>query len=443
MKKITALLSMTVLAGMALLADLGDAALPGGRRAWAEAQEAEGQKPATWSGRDEYDAYMAFAGEQNASKRIGLGDAFLQKFPSTFMKETAMVVMMQTYVQLNNSDKAIETAHKVLESNPDQLDALAYLSFAFPFTFKSEDPEATSKLSRAENDARRGLSALQKLQKPEQVSEDQFSRYVKQQRANFNACIGFVALQRKDYPAAITSFRTAAEDNPADVYTFYRLGIANISAEPRDYDSAIWSLARSVSLAKAGNNPAAPEIEKYLRQVYVNYHGNEEGLSGILAQAAASPTPPAGFTVSQMQIPEETGNASVDAFNKTFFLLRYGGERAQKLWDSLKGQKFGVGGFIESVDRDPSEAGMYSVKIDILNQSKAEDGIYDIELRDSTQPNVKNLAKGDAIHFQGIIGSYSATPNLVVTLVQGTVNEDELPSQPRVQPKPKPKRRSG
>jgi tetratricopeptide (TPR) repeat protein len=440
MKKTTVLLSFTVLAGLAFLPCGGDRGWLGAGAAWAAPQQAEGQKPATWSGREEYDAYMAFTGERDARKRIGLGDAFLQKFPNTFMKDTAHVVLMQTYAQLNDTNEAIEQAQKALQVNPDKLEALAYLSFVFPFTFKLDDPDATSKLSRAENNARRGLELLQKIQKPENVTEDQFNQYIKGQRANFNACVGFVALQRKDYAAATTSFKTAAEDNPADVYTFYRLGIAYISGEPRDYDRAIWSLARSVSLAKAGNNPAAGEIEKYLHQVYVNYHGNDEGLAGILAQAAASPTAPEGFTVTQMEIPADTGNASIDAFNKTFFLLKYGGERAQKLWDNLKGQPFGVGGFIERVDKG-QDAGMYLVKIDVLNQSKAEDGVYDIELRDSTQPNVKNLAKGDAVHFQGRIDSYTATPNLVITLQDAKINEDEIPDQPRVQPKAKPKPR--
>jgi tetratricopeptide (TPR) repeat protein len=438
MKKIAALFSLTVLAGMALLMRAGSPGSPGGGLAWAAPQQAEGQKPAGWSGRDEYDAYMGVTGEKDPQKRIGLADAFLQKYPNSFVKDTVYVVLMQTYAQLNDVNKAIDAAHKAVAANPDKLEALTYLSFVFPFVFKGDDPEATTKLSQAENDAKRGLDALQKLKKPDNVTEEQFTQYVKQQRANFNGSIGFVALQRKDYAAAITSFKTSAEDNPADVYTFYRLGIAHISADPRDYDNAIWSLARSASLAKAGNNPAAPEIERYLKQVYINYHGNDEGLAGIMAQAAASPTPPEGFKVAPMETPKPTGNASVDAFNQTFFMLKLGGERAQKLWDSLKGQPFGVGGFIESVEKG-ADAGQYVLKIDVLEASKAADGVYDIELKDSTQPNVKNLGRGDAVHFQGTISSYAAAPNLVITLEGGKINEDEIPDQPRVQPKAKPK----
>ncbi len=442
MKKITVLLSLVVVAGMTFLPQGGSPL--GASPAWAAPQQAEGQKPSGWSGRDEYDAFVALTGEKDSQKRIALADAFLQKYPNSFVKDTVYIVLMQTSAQLNDIPKEVEAAHKAIQANPDKLEALTYLGFVFPFVFKANDPDATTKLSQAENDAKRGLEALQKIKKPDNASEEQFNQAVKQQRAIFNGCIGFVSLQRKDYAAAITAFKTAAEDNPADIYTFYRLGVAYISADPRDYNNAIWNLARSASLAQAGNNPAATEIQDYLKKVYINYHGNDEGLANILAQAAASPTPPAGFAVAQMEVPKNTGNASIDAFNSTFFQLKLGGDRAQKLWEGaggqpgLKGQPFGVGGFVESVEK-VADSNAYSVHIDVLAQSKGADGVYDIELIDSSQPNVKNLGKGDAIHFQGTISSYAAAPSLVITLDNGKINDDEIPDQPKVQAKPKPK----
>jgi hypothetical protein len=115
-----------------------------------------------------------------------------------------------------------------------------------------------------------------------------------------------------------------------------------------------------------------------------------------------------------------------------------GGERAQKVWDSLKGQKLGLGGYVDSIEKG-ADAGTYLVHIDILGQSREADGVYDIELVDSTQPNVKNFAKGDGLRFQGTIESYTATPNFVLTL-DGTVNPEDVPNRPRTAAKPKPKR---
>ncbi len=445
MKKTTVLLSLTLMAGM------GFPGSPAGKnglgfgpsRAWAAPQQpAEGQKPTTWSGREEYDAYTAMANEKDPTKKLALAEAFLQKYPNSFVGDTVYVTMMQACQQLGDGNKALEVGHRALTANPDNLDALTLSAYIFPFVFKGDDPQAATKLSSIENDSKHALDLVQKMQKPANVTDEQFNQGVKARRALFNGMLGFTALQRKDYAAAIASFKASAEDNPTDVYTFYRLGIAYISTDPRDYNNAIWSLARSASLAKAGSNPAAGEIERYLKQVYINYHGNDQGLADVLSQAAASPMPPEGFKVTQMEVPVDTGNASVDAFNKTFFQLKLGGERAQKLWDSLKGQPFGVAGFVESVDKGPNDA-TYLVRIDILDQSKKADGVYDVELQDSSQPNVKNLGKGDGVHFQGAIASYTAEPGLVITLAEGKINDDEIPDQPKVAPKtktaPKPK----
>jgi len=75
------------------------------------------------------------------------------------------------------------------------------------------------------------------------------------------------------------------------------------------------------------------------------------------------------------------------------------------------------------------------VRIAVLDSTKSADG-YDIELKDSTQANVKNLQKGDLCRFKGTADSYTATPNLIMTLV-GEVTTD-LPDKPPVKEKPKP-----
>ena len=344
---------------------------------------------------------------------------------------------MQTYQQLNQADKAVEAGHKALEANPDNLDALRFLSFVFPFVYKADDPEATAKLSRAESDAKHGLEVLQKLQKPAGVSDEQFNQALKGLRAIFNGTVGFVALQRKDYAAAITSYKAASEDNPSDWYVFYRMGLAYLYSNPPDNDHGIWYIARAFDLAQAAKDPNAAEFEKYLKQVYVNYHGNEDGLKDIETQAASSANPPDGFKVAPMEAPKPTGNPLVDAFNSMTYPLKLGGVMAQKQWDGLKGQPIGLGGVVDSVEKG-SDAGTYLVRIDILDSSKAKPGVYDIELKDSKQPNVKNLAPGDVVSFKGTMDSYTATPNMMLTVVGEITQPDPLPDKPPAKEKAKP-----
>lgn len=448
MKKTTVILSFSLLLALVVCvpsgqqpSDLGKWLPIGPTCLWAASPPAPQEKKPQWKSRDEYDAYQAIVGEQDANKKIQLAQAFLEKFKDSDFKDLANLEVLRAYQRLGDGAKAVEAGQKALDANPDNLDAHTLVAYLFPFAFRVDAPDVAARLSRAESDANRGLEVLQKAQKPENVPEEQFNQVNKARRAVFNSLLGFVALQRKDYAGAVTFLKAAAEDNPSNSYGFYWLGLSYLNLTPRDYDNAVWNMARAISLAKAARDPNADAWERYLRQTYIGYHGNDEGLADIVTQAASSSAPPEGFKVAPMEVPKETGNKSIDAFNQTFFQLKFGGERAQKLWDGLKGEPFGVGGYVESVEKG-AEPGLYLVRIDVLEQSRAAEGMYDIELRDSTQPNVKNLSKGDAVHFKGTISTYTATPNLVVTLDSATINEDEIPEQPKVAPKPKPRPRA-
>ena len=173
-----------------------------------------------------------------------------------------------------------------------------------------------------------------------------------------------------------------------------------------------------------------------MNRAYVSYHGNEAGLPDITTQAASSATAPEGFKVTPMETPKATGDPNIDSFNQLATPLKLCGEMAQKTFDGLKGQDIGLGGAVDSVEKAPD--GAHLVHIDILEQSKAVDGVYDIELRDSTQPNVMNLSKGDLVRFQGKIAAYATTPGFVMT-VDGTINPEDIPEQGKAKPKPKPK----
>ena len=437
MKKTTALWTFALLLSVLSGATAGEVSHRSGRSvvvisADHMAAPPQAAKAPAWKSREEYDAFNAMATEKDPNKKITLAEAFLQKYPNSDFKGLAYQNEMQTYQQLNQTDKAVDAARKALEANPDNLPALRFLSFTFPFLYKPTAPDAQASLTHADADAHHGLDILGKFQKPAGATDEQFQQGVKEFRSVFNSCVGFVALQKKDYPAAITALKAATADNPSGWYATYWLGLAYLYSTPRDYDHAIWYYARAVDLAKAGKDPNADAWEKYLKSTYVDYHGTDTGLSDIMTQAAASPNPPDGFKVTQVEAPKPTGNNIVDNFNTLTFPLKLGGETAQKQWDAIKGQPVGLGGTVMSVEKG-TDPNVYLVHIAVLDSTKSADG-YDIELKDSSQPNVKNLQKGDLMTFKGTLDSYVATPNLILTVV-GEVTSD-LPDKPPAKPKP-------
>jgi|SRR5579863_2154991 len=428
--RLTMVTGLTVLVGLGGL-PIATSSSPAARTAGllplcalAEAQDAGGApKAPAWKSREEYDAFQAMVGEKDGQKRISLAEAFLTKYSNSDFKDQAYQVEMGTYQQLGDSNKAVDAAHKAVAANPDNIAALNYLAFAFPFVFKGDAPDKDAKLTQAEADAKHGLEVLQKLQRPANVPEDQFNQQVKQLRANFNAALGFAALQRKDYAAAISSLKTAQEDNPNDPYVNYRLGLAYLYSAPPDFDDAIWDLARADDLSKAANSPDAGGIDKFVNQVYVGRHGSDQGLKDVLTQAAASVAPPAGFKVPPPEKHAATGNPAIDAFYNIEDNLRVGGDQANQAFAQVKGQPFQMGGQVDSVEKG-SDAGTFLVRIDVTDESKAKDGVYDIELKD-TQPDANVLQKGDLVRFDGTIVAYSVTPSFFLTL-EGKINPDDL-----------------
>ena len=448
MKKKLALSSLVLLAALGpqvLAAPLANSAEP---RTMAPQEAAGGQQAAKgpqWKSRAEYDAYTAMTNEKDLHKKVSLAQDFIQKYADSDYKEAAYVAIVQSYAQLNDFAKMMDTTQQALQAKPDSLDVITASSYLFPLLYKADDPNKDAHLSGAEANAKKGLELLQKLTKPAGATDEQFNQNVKARRAILNGAVGFVALQRKDNAAAITSLKAASEDNPSDMYTFYRLGLSYLLSSPPDYDNAFWSLARSVSLGKSAKAPDEPAIEKYLKSAYSNYHGNDEGLGEIITQAAASPTPPSGFKVAPLEKPKPTGNKMLDAFNEMVFPLKLGGDRAQKAWEGLKDQPLELAGFVNGVEKG-SDPGTSLIRI-ALDQPKAASA-YDIELKDTTQPNVTDLKQGDPVRFAGKIASYTATPTFVLVVDNAKINDDDLaaatankPQKKKTSPKPKPRTR--
>jgi tetratricopeptide (TPR) repeat protein len=403
----------------------------------APAAQAGNPKQPGWKSREEYDAFQTIVSKKDPNQMIAAADAFLQKYPNSDFKDQADLAKMQAYQQLNQSDKAMDAARQALQANPANLGALNYLCFAMPFVYKPTDANKDQELGDLDSYSKKGLEVLGQQQKPANMSDDQFNQQIKQLRANFNDAEGFAALQRKDYAAAITSLNAAKGDNPSDPFVFYRLGLAYLNSSPPDFDHAIWNLARASVLGKTAKTSDAAAIEKFYQQVYQSRHGSDAGENDIETQAAANVEPPADFKVAPAAKHAATGNAFIDAFYSYEDNLKAGGDTETNTWNQLKGQPLQGPGWVDSVDKAPD--GSYLVNVDITNDSKNKDGVYDIELKDS-QPGCKDLSKGDPVRFNGTISAYTATPSFVLTLDNAHINDDDLKAAAAEKEQKKPTR---
>jgi hypothetical protein len=434
MKKTTVLFSMMLLAGLISLPNSAHATVKPERTflpvlmaaSPAPVAAAPQEKKPQWQSREEYDAFQAFVKESDAHKRIPLIQAFIQKYPKSDFLANAYVAEMQTYAQLDEASHAIASAKKALKADPDNLLPLVYLSFTFPYTYKSSDSDAQAQLSQGAQDAQHGLQVLQGMQKPAGMTQEQFESTVKTDRATFNIAMGFAALQQKNYSQAIKSLEAAAQDKPNEVLVYSLLGQAYYNESPREINKAIWNLARATSLAQESNSPNEAQLKKFYSQVYEAQHGSDQGEDKALAQAKSSDTMPADFSVAPPPQHASTGNPNLDAFYKIEDAISVGGDTGQQNWTQLKGQPLGLVGHVDSVEKG-TDSNTYLVRVDITPQSQSQQGTYDIVLQDS-QPNAKYLQPGDPLRFQGTIASYSNNPKFTLTLSDAKIDESVLKS---------------
>src|SRR3981189_2262076 len=77
----------------------------------------------------EYNAYVGAVQQQDAAAKISGLEAFLAQYPNSVMKEDALELLMVAYQQANNQAKMMDTAQRILQANPNNLRALALLSY--------------------------------------------------------------------------------------------------------------------------------------------------------------------------------------------------------------------------------------------------------------------------------------------------------------------------
>lgn len=383
----------------------------------------------------EYNAYVGAIQQQDPNAKISGLEAFLQQYPNSVMKEDALEALLAEYQKTGNAAKMTDTAQRLLQANPNNVRALAFLSF-YHRSLAQSGQDAQKNLDLAKQYGEKGIQALQSYQKPEGVSEQDYEKNKQLMGAIFNGAVGLSALQAKDYATATKDLKIAADANPTDFSTVYPLALAYLQETPPDYLNGIWYGARAASIAP--NPQMEQQIEKYVKSMYVKYHGSDEGWTNVMAAAKASPTPPAGFTITQY-IPPTPAQQAHDlvtkktpkdmSFAEWELVLSAGAQTdADVVWNAIKGVPLQMEGQVMSAT--PTKIEIAASEDDI--QAKRTDIILNMS---GTIPARLMPKEGSTLDFEGTPASYTPTP-FVMTMEKGALLT-------KAAPKPAPKKRPG
>jgi tetratricopeptide (TPR) repeat protein len=371
----------------------------------------------------EYNAYVNAVQQQDPNGKVSALEAFLTQYPNSVMKGSALEQLMGTYQQSGNQAKVVETAKRLLTADPNNLRALALLTYLSRQQVMTPNapPQALADLQQY---CAKGLDAVKANQKPSGMKDEDFEKLKKDTSLIFNGGCGFAALQNKDYQHAQEYMQAAVGQEPNDLQNVYPLCTAYLSATPPDSVNGLYCLARSVSLAPAGS-AAQQQIQKYFQSVYKNYHGSDEGRDQVLATAKTSPTPPPGFTITKYVPPtpaeqahdivkdKTTDQIKQLSFGEWELVLSAGSPEDQaKVWDVIKNVPLQMEG---NVIEAPGNTELHiAASADDIEAKRA-----DITLNMSGPiPAVKMPKSGDTFDFEGTPNAYTPTP-FMMTMTDG------------------------
>lgn len=361
----------------------------------------------------EYNAYVAAVQQKDPNAKISGMEAFITQYPNSVMKNQALEILMQTYQQAGNVDKATATAAKLVAADPCQVPALTLLTYVDRAKAQAGDPNGKQLSADAEKYGQQGLDCLPKFNKPEGTSDADFGKMKSQMTENFEAGIGWGALQDKDYAKAAQHLKAAMEanapDSQKDLSLVYPLALSYLSQTPPDYQNGVWYAARAAAVAPAQSEPG---IEKYARSQYVKYHQGDDGWDNVINAAKAGgpqvPIPPPPTPADQAHdMVAKTAPEKMD-FATWEFVLTNGSQADQDtVWNAIKGKAVQMNGTVISTE---PEQFMIAGSSDDIDAKKP-----DITLKFEEKVPARLIPKdGASFDFQGEPASYTSNPFMMV-----------------------------
>ncbi len=253
-----------------------------------------------WKDRAEYDLYNSIVQEQDPNKKIQLLDSYNEKYPGSKFKLQIQLMYTLTYQQLKDADKMYESAQKVLEMDPNNVQGLFFIT-SLTTTMGKTDAQF---LSNGEQAAKKLISVLNGMEKPESMDQAAWTKQKNVMITLAHRALGMIAMNRKNNAEAEKQFREVLNLEPQNGQISYWLGSVILGQrDPSKQPEAFWHFARAANLSGDGAMPAAEraKVSDYLKGIYTKFHGDESGLDEIIAQAVKNPFPPSGFKVKSKE----------------------------------------------------------------------------------------------------------------------------------------------
>jgi tetratricopeptide (TPR) repeat protein len=199
----------------------GQAAQPAG-----QASAPAGKRPPKVNSQEEFNAYKTAAALTDAAALEKGSDDFAAKYPESELRPLLYRSAMQRYQSVNNSDKMLEMAKKVLALDPDDPEALVGLSQVLAERTRDTDLDRDQRLAESRKDAERALQTVETDIPSSGYPPEQLTAYKGYLRSEAYAVLGKLSSDAKNWPDAESNLRKSIEAFPQQVDSIAVLRLA-------------------------------------------------------------------------------------------------------------------------------------------------------------------------------------------------------------------------
>ena len=328
----------------------------------------------------EYNTYNNAIGQSDPKAKAAALESFLQAYPQSVVKAAVLDLLIDTYQALNDGDKTVGAASRLLQVDPNNMKAI-YVSVFLKKTQcgKTNDAQTCDDAAAL---ARKGLLAT----KPAGLADSDWKKLTAGTYPVFHSAIAFDdAVSKKDFKAAVDEytkelmlFTDDQTQSGLGLQDTRFLAIAYSQPGAKDLVKAIWFYARVWNFVPPAGKPT---IEKSLEYYYKQYHGNDlKGLDDVKTQAALTTFPPGTLHIEAAATPAELAHQAVVATSNLsamnlgdaeYVLVNGAKEDVDKVWAALKDRATPVPGIV-------MEANVSVIKVVVTQGVKPIDFIVNL-----------------------------------------------------------------
>jgi hypothetical protein len=402
----------------------------------------------------EFAAYQNAASQTDPKAKAAAYEQFLTQFPQTVAKQPVLNELLGIYWGLQDGDKIVSAAGRVLQLDPNNAQAILYSVIVKKGQCaKTSDAQTCDDASAL---AQKGLA----LSKPASFTDAQWQEFQHVGGPIFHSTIALDdVISRKDFRGAQAEYtaelklETPQETQAAGLND--TLLLAQAYSQPgaaQDLKEAIWFYARVWAFAPAQYKA---QIEPKLEYFYKKFHGGLDGLDDIKKQAATSVFPVGQINITAAKSPAEqihdliaqTPDLNTLALDDKETILALGEQSdADKLWAVLKDKNTGVPGVVIAITNNQvklavsQDARASKVADFIVNLKKpltdAELALYPVGFEFKAAPDAEIAGTFDS--FTKVPATDTTSASAQIIMREGEI----IPAEKKPAHKPSPAHRN-